>query len=114
MFRYFLLVALSTVTALRVSNYNNIFSSLISPKRKNSNAFEIDELKKNIKLISRGKNNGINCSPTQRQKISEYVSVLERNNPVRDIASSSLLDGNWKLVYTTNEGPSAGKRSFVN
>jgi hypothetical protein len=86
-----------------------MFSTLLSPMRKNANALKIMELKRDIKAFSKGTQNGIDCNDSKRQKVAECVKVLEGSNSVRDISSSLLLDGNWKLVYTTNEGSSAGK-----
>jgi PAP_fibrillin len=34
---------------------------------------------------------------------------LEKLNAVSNIASSPLMTGNWRLLYTTNDGSSAGK-----
>ena len=93
------------------SRVNNIFSSFFSSSVKKSAAIRSDEIikiKKDIKSISAGSQNGIKCNTFQRQQVAEYVDILEKNNNVKDITSSSLLNGKWKLVYTTNEGSSAG------
>jgi hypothetical protein len=37
------------------------------------------------------------------------VAELEASNPTPNLTSSEKLDGSWKLIYTTNEGSSAGK-----
>lgn len=88
---------------------NSFFNGLLGNRPKGLTVDELSGIKNNIKSISKGNQNGIKCNPSQRQKVNEYVAKLEANNPTKDITSSTILNGKWKLVYTTNEGSSAGK-----
>lgn len=83
----------------------NIFQSFFSPRKsKISSIEEINNCKLNIKTLSKNSQNGIKCTPTQRQDIMSNVLLLEKNNKVKDFSSSAYLNGNWRLVYTTNQG----------
>jgi len=62
-----------------------------------------------ILSLSKGTSNGVRASDATRLKIEELVKCLEKLNPTKKITDSPLLDGVWNLVYTTNEGSSAGK-----
>ena len=70
---------------------------------------KIEKLKSSIFEITDGTSNGVKASQKARDDISEIVSKLESLNTVKGIASSTLMDGNWKLIYTTNSGSSAGR-----
>lgn len=102
-----------TPTSLFMSESRSFLSSFKFPSysksSKVSNAEEILSLKASIKELSKGTNNGITASPESRDKISEYVKKLEKLNPTSALTSAPILDGTWRLVYTTNEGSSAGK-----
>jgi PAP_fibrillin len=66
-------------------------------------------LKDEIKALSKGTSNGISASPATAAQIASLSTQLETLNPTRQISNNKLLSGNWKLVYTTNDGSSAGK-----
>ncbi len=66
-------------------------------------------LKQEIKQLAKGTQNGIKASEEKRLAITTAVKQLEKVNPVKKLSSTEKLDGSWKLVYTTNEGSSAGK-----
>lgn len=70
---------------------------------------DVSALKSKIVDASRGTSNGLKASELQRATIAESVRLLEKQNRVKKIASSPLLNGSWRLIYTTNEGSSAGK-----
>uniref|UniRef100_A0A6U0KQ85 Plastid lipid-associated protein/fibrillin conserved domain-containing protein n=1 Tax=Minutocellus polymorphus TaxID=265543 RepID=A0A6U0KQ85_9STRA len=76
--------------------------SAIDPQR-------IQDIKTEIKALAKGTSNGISASKEVRNQISQLVAELEAANPTPDLTNSPKLNGSWKLVYTTNEGSSAGK-----
>lgn len=52
-----------------------------------------------------GKNRGLLATDTQRQAILSAIAQLEERNPTpRPVEASSLLDGDWRLIYTTSRG----------
>jgi PAP_fibrillin len=52
-----------------------------------------------------GKNRGLLATEQDRQAILSAIATLESYNPTPDpVAAGSLLDGNWRLVYTTSQG----------
>ncbi|MBD2260693.1 PAP/fibrillin family protein [Pseudanabaena sp. FACHB-2040] len=49
-------------------------------------------------------NRGILASPTDRQAIQAAVSRLEDRNPTpQPLAATDLLEGDWRLLYTTSQ-----------
>jgi hypothetical protein len=51
-----------------------------------------------------GKNRGILATETDQQAILAAVSQLEDRNPTpRPLAATDLLDGNWRLLYTSSQ-----------
>jgi len=52
-----------------------------------------------------GKNRGIIATETEKQAILAAISRLEERNPTpRPVEASDLLDGDWRLLYTTSRG----------
>lgn len=52
-----------------------------------------------------GKNRGLLASDPDRQAILSLVAQLEDRNPTpRPIEALSLLDGDWRLLFTTSRG----------
>ncbi|MBD1845445.1 PAP/fibrillin family protein [Cyanobacteria bacterium FACHB-63] len=52
-----------------------------------------------------GKNRGILADEAQKQCILAAIAQLEDRNPTpRPLEALSLLDGNWRLLYTTSRG----------
>jgi hypothetical protein len=52
-----------------------------------------------------GKNRGLLASVSQKQAILSAISQLEDRNPTpRPLEASHLLDGDWRLIYTTSRG----------
>jgi len=52
-----------------------------------------------------GKNRGLLATETDKQAILAAVAQLEDRNPTpRPIEAPELLDGNWRLLYTTSGG----------
>lgn len=52
-----------------------------------------------------GKNRGLLATDTQRQAILSAIAQLEERNPTpRPVEASTLLDGDWRLIYTTSRG----------
>ena len=70
---------------------------------------KIEKLKSSIFGITAGTSNGVKASQKARDEIVEIVGKLESLNSVKGISSSPFMDGNWKLIYTTNSGSSAGR-----
>lgn len=51
-----------------------------------------------------GKNRGILATETDQQAVLAAVTRLEEHNPTpRPLEATDLLDGNWRLLYTTSE-----------
>ena len=70
---------------------------------------DIAALKQEIRGLATGTQNGIKATENSRVAINAAVRKLEKANQVRKLASTEKLEGSWKLVYTTNDGSSAGK-----
>jgi len=52
-----------------------------------------------------GKNRGLLGSQTDKQAILAAVAQLEDRNPTpRPVEATDLLEGNWRLIYTTSRG----------
>lgn len=52
-----------------------------------------------------GKNRGLLATDSQRQAILAAIAQLEDRNPTpRPIEALDLLDGDWRLIYTTSRG----------
>ena len=66
-------------------------------------------LKQTIADLAAGKKNGLKCTPAEAGELDEIICMLEAQNPTTAPAESPLLDGTWKLLYTTTKGGSAGK-----
>jgi hypothetical protein len=57
-----------------------------------------------LRLIA-GSNRGIAATETQKQAILMAIAQLEGRNPTpQPIAAPDLLDGDWRLLYTTSRG----------
>jgi hypothetical protein len=51
-----------------------------------------------------GTNRGLLASEQQKQSISEAIATLEDLNPTaRPVEAADLLEGNWRLLYTTSK-----------
>mmetsp|Transcript_7077 Transcript_7077/g.11659 ORF Transcript_7077/g.11659 Transcript_7077/m.11659 type:complete len:274 (-) Transcript_7077:182-1003(-) len=87
---------------------NKLFSSFLLAPNLFSNV-DVEDLKESIRKATKGTQNGVQASQEKRLQVAEIVKVLESANPTRKLTSSSLLEGEWKLLYTTNDGSSAGK-----
>lgn len=72
-------------------------------------AVDIAVLKDDIFKAAKGTNNGITASAEKREEIDACIAKIVKQNKVSNISKSPLCDGSWKLLYTTNEGSSAGK-----
>ncbi|MBC1241876.1 PAP/fibrillin family protein [Nostoc sp. 2RC] len=52
-----------------------------------------------------GTNRGLLATEAQKQAILAAIANLEDNNPTpRPLEAKELLDGNWRLLYTTSQG----------
>ncbi len=53
-------------------------------------------------------------TPQQRELVDKAVEALEEDGGVADRASSPLVDGSWRLIFTTTPGTASPvQRSFV-
>lgn len=53
-------------------------------------------------------------TPEQRELVDKAVEALEQDGGVPDRASSPLVDGSWRLIFTTTPGTASPvQRSFV-
>ncbi|HEY9906908.1 MAG TPA: PAP/fibrillin family protein [Thermosynechococcaceae cyanobacterium] len=52
-----------------------------------------------------GTNRGLVATEAQKQEILEAISQLEDHNPTpRPVEAANLLEGDWRLLYTTSQG----------
>ncbi|WP_390883101.1 PAP/fibrillin family protein [Kovacikia minuta] len=52
-----------------------------------------------------GKNRGLLTTDSEKQAILSAISLLEDRNPnPRPLESTNLLEGDWRLLYTTSRG----------
>jgi PAP_fibrillin len=51
-----------------------------------------------------GTNRGLLANPVQKQAILAAIAQLEDRNPTPQPLSSSRLEGDWRLLYTTSTG----------
>jgi hypothetical protein len=57
-----------------------------------------------LELIA-GKNRGLLATDAQKQAILSAIAQLEDRNPTaQPVAATDLLDGDWRLIYTTSRG----------
>lgn len=78
-------------------------------KKKSVDGQRLQLIKDEINLLAKGTSNGITASDEIRSSISNLVKELESANPTPKLSSSDKVDGAWKLIYTSNQGSSAGK-----
>ena len=97
--------------AFRGRSMTMVFGNLFKQKSSNtvSQKAKIEALKTDLFSNAQGTSNGVKATEDTKQKISSIVSDLEKLNTNKRISSSPLMNGNWKLLYTTNDGSSAGK-----
>ena len=96
--------------AFRGRSMTMVFGNLFKkPSTSASQKAKIDALKADLFSNAQGTSNGVKASAQSKLKISSIVSDLEKLNTNKKISSSPLMNGNWKLIYTTNDGSSAGK-----
>ncbi|MBD1939422.1 PAP/fibrillin family protein [Microcoleus sp. FACHB-68] len=61
--------------------------------------------KSDLLEIIAGKNRGLLATETDKLAILAAVAQLEDRNPTpRPVEAAELLDGNWRLLYTTSRG----------
>ena len=98
-----LILLLSCFSAFRALNLR------FGPSLKKTSAQNVQALKNDLTRLSRGTSNGVKASPQRREEIQNVIDKLNKQNKVRQLTKSPLIDGSWDLLYTTNEGSSAGK-----
>lgn len=102
-------IASASTTALSIGQLLSDFLPAKSQTQSAIDSQRVQDIKTEIKALAKGTSNGISASEEVRKNISRLVAELEAANPTPDLTNSPKLDGSWKLVYTTNEGSSAGK-----
>ena len=68
----------------------------------------ISTAKREVMSAVAGTENGLNCTESQRVEIESGITRLEKLNPTPNPALSPLVDGNWRVVYSTAPPPSNG------
>ena len=101
--------AIASASALSIGQLLSDFLPTKSQTQSAIDSQRVQDIKTEIKALAKGTSNGISASNEVRENISQLVAELEAANPTPDLTNSPKLDGSWKLVYTTNEGSSAGK-----
>ena len=102
------LILIGLMMCLAGQNYA-LFAKFGAKASSSRSRVDIFALKQEIKQLAKGTQNGIKASEEKRLAITTAVKQLEKVNPVKKLSSTEKLDGSWNLVYTTNEGSSAGK-----
>lgn len=69
----------------------------------------IDDLKSNIEAAVLNTDAGIKADPSLRAKADELLSALEGQGGVSEPSQSELLDGIWRVRYSTAPPPSNGQ-----
>mmetsp|Transcript_22879 Transcript_22879/g.23105 ORF Transcript_22879/g.23105 Transcript_22879/m.23105 type:complete len:274 (-) Transcript_22879:91-912(-) len=63
-----------------------------------------------FQACEKGGLNGLKASKELREEIHELVHILEQSNPTNNPAKNTLMDGYWRLLYTsTTTGGNAGR-----
>jgi hypothetical protein len=91
-------------------------TSLFSKKSTLSKAERLEKVEKltnTLLTITKNTSNGMKANPAVRTEIDEVVKDLEILNEEKKITTSRGMTGNWKLIYTTNSGSSAGKLGIL-
>ena len=104
--------AVVTMVATESAGFFAPLLDLLQPAKKGSSAAnkaQIAELKAELYALSEGTSNGVKASEEKRAQVADVVTKLEKLNAVKKIANNELMNGNWRLVFTTNDGSSAGK-----
>jgi PAP_fibrillin len=58
-----------------------------------------------LKTAIAGKNRGLLASEPDKQAILALIATLEEQNPTpRPVEAADLLNGDWRLLYTTSKG----------
>lgn len=72
-----------------------------------------DEKKKELMELVKPLQRGLAASPDAKQQVEELASALERLNPTAKPLASPLLNGRWKLEYTTSDSILGTKKPSV-
>ena len=84
--------------------FQGIFqSSKVDKKEK------ITQLKKDILSSTKDTDNGLRMSEFQKKKVIDTATELGKLNSAKQIAFDPKMNGVWRLLFTTNNGSSAGK-----
>ncbi|EKX44195.1 hypothetical protein GUITHDRAFT_109982 [Guillardia theta CCMP2712] len=61
-----------------------------------------------VQLCKSGPKNGVGASEDLILSVKEKATELAKLNPTQRQATSPMLDGKWRLVFSTTKGPSSG------
>jgi hypothetical protein len=109
---FVLIVAVESYSTPKKFSLTDFFQQLTktnTQSQQSKNLENVKKLKADIKKLAVGTENGIKASNPVKTDINSFVKDLEALNPTKRISDNKLLDGKWRLIYTTNEGSSAGK-----
>lgn len=56
---------------------------------------------------------GVTASDADQQQVEKLIRKLEKVNPNKNSLASPLINGKWKLLYTTSESILGSKRPAV-
>jgi hypothetical protein len=68
-----------------------------------------EELKRKILDLTEGTGAGVEASPEIRAQVDSLIADLCSANPTPEPANSNLLDGRWRVRYSTAPPPSNGQ-----
>jgi hypothetical protein len=100
----FLLTLFSVAQALNT----NLFKSLLNTGTAKKSV-EVSVIKQKLLSISKGTGNGIKAPVQVQSEVQNLVDTLTGSHKIRSKEFDSLMEGTWKLAYTTNREFSAGK-----
>jgi len=84
-------------------------SQLFGGKLTNAKNARVGAIKSQIRSLAVGTSNGLKAPKKVKEEIANLATELAKLNPTTDLTSSKKLEGCWQLLYTSNEGSSAGK-----
>lgn len=56
---------------------------------------------------------GVNATDADQQQVEKLIRKLEKVNPNKNSLASPLINGKWKLLYTTSESILGSKRPAI-
>lgn len=56
---------------------------------------------------------GVSATDTDQQQVEKLIQKLEKVNPNKNSLASPLINGKWKLLYTTSQSILGSKRPAI-